>query len=145
MTVADALTAALKAEDAAIFTYGVLTAFTRNDVRSRLAVDIAAHRVRRRALAEDLTKTGTPVPNPASGYRLPVKVTDVRSAGRAAVEAEVETQVAYRSVVEQADTDALRRFGAESLAESAVRAVYWRGVAGIDPTVIAMPGDPRVK
>ena len=33
--------AAVRAEDAAIFTYGVMTAFTRNDVRSHVAVDIA--------------------------------------------------------------------------------------------------------
>ncbi|GED97656.1 ferritin-like domain-containing protein [Gordonia crocea] len=143
MTVADALTAVIRAEDAAIFTYGVMTAFTRNDVRSRLAVDIAAHRVRRRAAADALVKLGGHVPAAAAGYQLPVPVTDVRSAGRAAVAAENDTAVAYRALVEQADTDALRRLGVDGLTESSVRAVYWRGVAGITPTAVALPGDPR--
>ncbi|MFT4201856.1 ferritin-like domain-containing protein [Gordonia sp. (in: high G+C Gram-positive bacteria)] len=145
MTVPDALAAAVRAEDAAIFTYGVLTAFTRNDVRARVAVDIAAHRVRRRDLADALTASGGQAPTPAPGYQLPQKITDLRSAGRAAVEAETETQAAYRALVEQADTDQLRRMACDGLTESAVRAVYWRGIAGIDPTVIAVPGDPRVK
>ena len=35
MTVVDALRAAIRAEDSAIFTYGVMTAFTRNDGRGR--------------------------------------------------------------------------------------------------------------
>ena len=42
MTVVDALREAIRAEDAAIFTYGVMTAFTRSDVRGRVAADIAA-------------------------------------------------------------------------------------------------------
>ncbi|GAA3041359.1 ferritin-like domain-containing protein [Gordonia defluvii] len=145
MTVVDALSAAVRAEDAAIFTYGVMTAFTRNDVRSHVAVDIAAHRVRRRALADALVKAGGQVPAPAPGYQLTVPITDVRSAGRAAVAAENDTAITHRVLVEQADTDALRQLGVDGLTESAVRAVYWRGVAAITPTAIAMPGDPRAK
>ncbi|GAB10908.1 hypothetical protein GOARA_063_01070 [Gordonia araii NBRC 100433] len=145
MTVTDALTAAIRAEDAAIFTYGVLTAFTRNDVRSQVAVDIAAHRVLRRSLAESLTKAGGQVPTPAAGYRLPQQVTDVRSAGSAAVRAEEDAATAYRALVEQAESDQLRQTGVEGLTDSAVRAAYWRGVAGISPTVVAVPGDPRIK
>ncbi len=143
MTVSDALTAAVRAEDAAIFTYGVLTAFTRNAVRGRVAVDIAAHRVRRRDLAVALTAAGGQVPAPAAGYQLPQPVTDLRSVGRAAVAAENDTAVAHRALVEQADTDALRASGVEGLTGSAVRAVYWRGVAGITPTAVALPGDTR--
>ncbi|MFT3899822.1 MAG: ferritin-like domain-containing protein [Gordonia sp. (in: high G+C Gram-positive bacteria)] len=145
MTVNDSLAAAVRAEDAAIFTYGVLTAFTRYDVRSRVADDIAAHRVRRRDVAEALTAGGGQVPTRAPGYRLPDKVSDLKSAGRAAVDAETETQIAYRALVEQADTDQLRTMAVEALTESAVRAVYWRGIAGISPAAIAVPGDPREK
>ncbi len=145
MTVVDALREAIRAEDAAIFTYGVMTAFTRSDVRGRVAADIAAHRVQRSALAAALVKAGGQAPAPAAGYRIPQAVTDLRSAGRAAVDAENDTSSAHRSLVERAETDAQRQLGVDGLTASAVRAVYWRGVADITPTTVVLPGDARAK
>lgn len=145
MTAVDALRAAIRAEDAAIFTYGVMTAFTRNDVRGRVAADIAAHRIQRRALAAALVKAGGQVPAPAAGYRLAHPVTDVRSAGRAAVTAEDDTASTHRALVERSDTDAQRQLGVDGLTGSAVRAVYWRGVGDVTPTAVVLPGDARSK
>ncbi|WP_349680486.1 ferritin-like domain-containing protein, partial [Gordonia sp. UBA7599] len=145
MTVVDALRAAIRAEDSAIFTYGVMTAFTRNDVRGRVAADIAAHRVQRSALAAALVKAGGQAPAPAAGYRLPQAVTDVRSAAHAAVAAEDDTSSAHRALVEQAETNGQRQLGVDGLTGSAIRAVYWRGVADITPTAVVLPGDARAK
>ncbi|MBM7367614.1 ferritin-like domain-containing protein [Gordonia hydrophobica] len=136
----DALDAAADAENAAVFTYGVLTAFTTREVRTTVAEDIAAHRVRRDQLNEKLLDAGRDERTPAPGYTLPVEVTDQESAAKAAITAERDCETAYRALIEQASDASVRRIGVDGLTDCALRSSYWRGVAGATPRTVAFPG-----
>lgn len=135
-----ALNSAVDAENTAVFTYGVLTAFTTGDVRRTVAQDIVDHRVRRDELNEILQADGQPERTPAPGYKLPDEVTDQSSAARTAMAAEVDCEKAYRALLEQATDGAVRRSAVDGLAACALRSSYWRGIAGISPRTVAFPG-----
>lgn len=140
MTQNDALNTAADAENTAVFVYGVMTAFTARDVRTTVAEDVAAHRVRRDQLNEKLLSAGQPERTPAPGYRLPVEVTDQKSAANAALAAEGDCETAYRALLEQATDAPVRRIAVDGLTECALRSSYWRTVAGVSPLTVAFPG-----
>lgn len=140
MTQTTALTAAADAENTAVFTYGVITAFTEHTVRATVAEDIAAHRVRRDQLNEKLLAGGEAERTPASGYTLPVEVTDQDTAAEVALAAERDCETAYRALIEQAEDTSVRRIAVDALTDCALRASYWRGVAGVKPLTVAFPG-----
>lgn len=135
-----ALNAAADAENTAVFTYGLLTAFTTGEVRRTVAQDIVDHRVRRDELNEILLADGQPERTPAAGYRLPIEVTDQGTAAQAAMAAEIDCEKAYRALLEQATDGAVRRTGVDGLTACALRSSYWRGIAGVSPRTVAFPG-----
>ncbi|MXP22439.1 DUF4439 domain-containing protein [Gordonia sp. HNM0687] len=136
----DALAAAVDTENAAIFTYGVSTAFVSAARRPTVAEYVAAHRVRRNALVAALTAAGVAAPEAAAGYTLPVDVDDSVTAVRALLAAEVDCTVAYRALIEQADDATARRAGLDGLTESSVRAANWRVALRDSPVTVAFPG-----
>ncbi|GAA4816122.1 ferritin-like domain-containing protein [Tomitella cavernea] len=138
-----ALTAALGAEDAALYAYGTATAFARPDRLPQIAEHAAAHRARRAAVIGILTAAGAPVPPSAAGYTLPFPVDDPVSAARLAVVAEHDCAVAWRSALEHADSAGVRDFSATALADAAVRAGKWRVALGTVPATVAFPGTPE--
>lgn len=140
MTQTEAINNAVDAENAAVFTDGVITAFTTGDVRTAVAEQIAEHRVRRDQLNEALLEAGQPEQTAAAGYKLPVDVTDQASAATAALAAETDCEKAYRALLEQAEAAPVRRIAVDGLTDSAVRASYWRGIAKISPLTEAFPG-----
>ncbi|MGB3699468.1 MAG: ferritin-like domain-containing protein [Gordonia sp. (in: high G+C Gram-positive bacteria)] len=140
MTHVTALNAAVDAENTAVFTYGVITAFTTGAVRSTVAEDIAAHRVRRDQLNGVLLAAGESERTPAPGYLLPVEVSDQQTAAKAALAAEDDCAKAYRALLEQAERPEVRRLAVEGLTDCALRAAAWRGVAGLSPRTVAFPG-----
>lgn len=138
-----ALTTVIDAENAAIFAYGVATAFTSSASRSTVAEYIAAHRVARdRANAAILTVGGTEQV-PAAGYTLPKPVDSAASAGAVLLDAEETLARAYRALLEQASTADLRRIGVDGLTASALRAAYWRGALKESPVTVALPGSAQ--
>lgn len=139
-TTTDALAAAVDTEDAAIFTYGVSTAFVSTARRSTVAEYVAAHRVRRNELVAALTAAGAPAPQAAAGYTLPVDVDDSVTAVRALLAAEVDCTVAYRALIEQSEDAAARRMGLDGLTESTVRAANWRVALRESPVTVPFPG-----
>jgi hypothetical protein len=136
----DPLVVAAQTENAAIFTYGVITAFVSASRRRTVADYAAAHRARRDEIDRAITAAGDTPPLPAAGYTLPVDVTDPTTAARAALSAEEDCTVAYRALLEQADDESGRRIGVDGLTESAVRAARWRAVLQQTPVTIAFPG-----
>lgn len=140
MTQNDALTTAVDAEFAAIFTYGLTTAFVGTDERDAVGEYIAEHRVRRDALNAALVSAGSAEQVPASGYTLPFDVTDDASAVKALLQAETTCASAYRALVEQAEDGKARRLGVDGLTDCAMRIAFWRGVAGLSPSTVALPG-----
>ncbi|MFW0796302.1 ferritin-like domain-containing protein [Gordonia sp. CPCC 205515] len=136
----DALAKAVEVEDATIFAYGVSTAFVSAARRMTVAEYVAAHRVRRESLVAALTAAQAEVPEAAAGYTLPVAVTNAVTAVQALLAAEVDCTVAYRSLIEQADSGENRRLGLDGLTESTVRAANWRVVLRESPATVAFPG-----
>ncbi|WP_168698601.1 ferritin-like domain-containing protein [Gordonia paraffinivorans] len=139
---ADPLVAAAEAENAAVFTYGVITAFVAA-ARRRLVADFEAeHRARRDEIDRAITAAGGTPPVAAAGYTLPIDVTGPESAARAALVAEEDCATAYRALLEQADDETRRRIGVDGLSESALRAARWRVVLQESPVTVAFPGSP---
>lgn len=139
-TTTDALTVALAAENAAIFTYGVVAAYAAPSREQAISEYTAQHRALRTELEAALTAAKAPVPPAAAGYNLPIAVTDPVSALTVALAAEEDCAVAYRGLLERADTVDIRGLGLRGLTDSALRAANWRVVLRISPATVALPG-----
>jgi len=130
-----ALQAALAAEHAAVYGYGVAGAMLTRAALAQARADWTAHQVARDTLETMLTGLGA-VPVAASpAYKLPFAVTGAASAKRLAAALEEGVTRAYLGLVAVND-QALRTFGAKAMQTAANRAVAWRG------TTVAFPGLP---
>ncbi|WP_055614792.1 ferritin-like domain-containing protein [Streptomyces phaeochromogenes] len=128
-----AVQAALAAEHAAVYGYGVVGGKIGEDRRSEARAAYDAHRARRDELARTVRDLrGKPKPA-AAAYALPFPVTDAESAVRLAAELEDRVAGVYSDLVRAAEGDR-RRSAAEALRDAAVRAVRWRGES------VAFPG-----
>ncbi|GAA3638008.1 ferritin-like domain-containing protein [Streptomyces sp. S1A] len=121
-----ALQAALSAEHAAVYGYGVVGGRIAEDRRAQARQAHDAHRARRDALRRAVRRMGgTPEPA-AAAYSLPFPVPDGAAAVRLAAELEERVAAVYADLV-RAGEDGLRREAAAALREAAVRAARWRG------------------
>ncbi|MEU6578320.1 ferritin-like domain-containing protein [Streptomyces sp. NPDC046805] len=128
-----ALQAALAAEHAAVYGYGVVGG--RVDAKRRAEAQAAydAHRARRDALVREVRDLhGEPVAASAA-YALPFPVPDSPAAIRLAAELEDRVAGVYADLV-RAASGARRGSAAAAVREAAVRAVRWRGES------VAFPG-----
>ncbi|MEV4707619.1 ferritin-like domain-containing protein [Actinoplanes sp. NPDC049316] len=136
------MAAALAAEEAAIYAYGVLgvkLTGTGDRTQARAAEDV--HRDRRDVLVARLAELrATPAPAPA-GYELPFEITDRESALKLAIQVEDGVAQAWRAVLpvtEEGD----RATALSALIDSAVRATRWRRLGSVTPATIPWPGRP---
>ncbi|MFJ9121653.1 ferritin-like domain-containing protein [Streptomyces sp. NPDC102394] len=128
-----ALQAALAAEHAAVYGYGVVGGRIGESRRTEARAAYDAHRARRDALVRDIRDLGgTPVAA-AAGYALPFPVPDPAAAVRLAAELEDRVADVYSDVV-RATGGSRRDAAARALREAAVRAVRWSGES------VAFPG-----
>ncbi|GAB2329806.1 ferritin-like domain-containing protein [Streptomyces griseoincarnatus] len=128
-----ALQAALAAEHAAVYGYGVVGGRIGEQRRTEARTAYDAHRVRRDALVRDVKDAGgTPVAA-AAGYALPFPVPDAAAAVRLAAELEMRVAGVYADVVRSSGGER-RRSAAEAMREAAVRSVRWSGES------VAFPG-----
>ncbi|MFD1152252.1 ferritin-like domain-containing protein [Saccharothrix hoggarensis] len=135
----DAVQDALAAEHAAVWTYGLVSAFIQQQAAD-VATGATAHRARRDATERWLRDRGAAPRPPAAAYLPPEPVDSAASAIAALITAETDACVAWRGVLERTDEAALRQAALDALTVSAVRATRWRKVAGVTPTSIAFPG-----
>lgn len=135
-----ALQTALATEHAAVWAYGVVSAFLPTELAAQVDEAAAAHRARRDATERMLADAGVePVPaEPA--YRTPGPVTDPAGALELAVAAEGDTAGAWRSVIERGTEG--RSPALDALVGAAVRASRWRAVAGAPALTVPFPGAP---
>ncbi len=141
MNLPESLAAALAAEHAAVFGYGVVGAHLDAGTVAAARDAEAAHRDRRDALLVRLANDGaTPAPA-APAYTLPFPVTDRASALRLAIQLEERTGQAWRAVLPVARA-ADRKVALDALCDTAVRATRWRLAAGVAPAVVPFPGRP---
>lgn len=139
---AAAVQSALGAEHAALWVYGLVSAFLPDSFKAPVAEGTTAHRARRDATERLLAAAGE-TPQPAEPAYVPPKpVTDQKSAIAVLVVAESDTAVAWRAVLERTDDAKVRRAALEALTVAAVRATRWRKTAGQSPAAPPFPGQP---
>jgi hypothetical protein len=131
-----ALRAALAAEDAAVYAYGVIGAQLDGARRSRATASYQAHRDRRGALQRRIAAGGAQPPAAAPAYRLPTPVADAASAVALAALVEDRVCAVYANAV-QATEGPLRIGMATALRQSALDVLAWRGSGS------AFPGLPH--
>ncbi|MEU9165610.1 ferritin-like domain-containing protein [Streptomyces sp. NPDC048424] len=129
----EAAQAALAAEHAAAYGYGVIGARSTGARANEAREAYGAHLARRDALARTVRELGgTPRPAEAA-YALPFEVRGQAEAERLAAVVEDRVAGAYSDLVRAAEGP-LRREAADALSAAAVRAARWRGVG------VAFPG-----
>ena len=121
-----ALQAALAAENAAIFGYGVAGAHLTGSSLAAAEQDWTRHNEARDTLVAMIRRLGaTPAPTQAF-YQIPFRVHDASSAMALAAYLEGGVTKAYLGLVAVSD-QRLRRFGALAMQGTAQRAAFWRG------------------
>ena len=128
-----ALQAALTAEHAAVYGYGVAGAHLAGARQKAAARDWAAHEAARDTLAAMVTALGTRPVAAAAAYRLPFPVRSRHAATMLAAFLEDRVAAAYLGLVALSDAR-LRVLGARALQSAALRAAGWRG------RTLAFPG-----
>jgi hypothetical protein len=138
----DAVQQALGAEHAAVWLYGLTSAFLPQANQPAAAEAAAAHRDRRDA-TEALLRASGVTPQPAApAYIPPNGVTDAATAIAALAAVESDGCVAWRAVLERTDNGDLRRTALDALTAAAVRATKWRLAGGQSPATPPLPGAP---
>ncbi|ASR35325.1 hypothetical protein BAY61_10350 [Prauserella marina] len=136
----EAVQRALAAEHAAVWAYGLVSAFLPADFGKGIDAGAAAHRDRRDACERVLAAAGT-APVPAeTAYLAPDEVTDEPSAVALVITAESDAAGAWHGVLERTGDAGLRALAADSLIGSATRGTSWRMEAGRQPAAVALPG-----
>ncbi len=130
-----ALQAALAAEHAAVYGYGVVGAVTSGSARADARADWLAHQLARDNLESMLSRLGATPVAASPAYQLPFAVTGNASAAKLAAALEDGVTRAYLGVV-AVDHPALRSFGARGMQAAANRALAWSG------STAAFPGMP---
>ncbi|MFI0779066.1 ferritin-like domain-containing protein [Streptomyces sp. NPDC021212] len=118
--------AALAAEHAAVYGYGVVGGRIGDDRLAEAREGYAAHRSRRDDLVRTVRDLGGTPQSAAPAYALPFAVPDSAAAVRLAAELENRVAAVYADLVRTSDGP-LRRQAAGALREAAVRSVRWRG------------------
>lgn len=145
-----AVQAALGAEHAAVYGFGVVGGRIGEGRRDEARTAYDAHRARRDALQRTVRDLGGEPEPSAAAYALPFAVPDSAAAVRLATELEERVAGVYADLV-RASTGARRGLAAEALREAAVRAARWREgsvafpglaerAAGSDTSTPAGPG-----
>ncbi|NSC24206.1 DUF4439 domain-containing protein [Streptomyces albus subsp. chlorinus] len=133
MTELAAVQAALRAEHAAVYGYGVVGGRIGEDRKSEVRACFDAHRARRDALRRTVRALGGDPEPAAAAYALPFAVPDSQAAVRLAAQLEDRLAGVYADLV-RASEGARRRDAADALREAAVRSVRWKGSG------VAFPG-----
>lgn len=130
-----ALQAALAAEHAAVYGYGVAGALLSGTEQAMALTDWKAHQEARDTLEAMIVKLGATPVAASAAYKLPFTVRDARSARLLAATLEDGVTQAYLGVV-AVTNQTLRAFGALAMLPPANRSAAWRG------STVAFPGMP---
>ena len=136
------LSAALAAEEAAIYAYGLIgvNLSTAGDVTEARTAE-ATHRNRRDVLVSRLAQLNASTAPAPAGYELPFAVDNRAGALKLAIHVEDGVAAAWRAVL-PVTRDADRATALSALTDSAVRATRWRRLAEVTPVTMPFPGRP---
>jgi Domain of unknown function (DUF4439) len=137
-----ALQAALTAEHATIYGYGIVGAYLSGNPQATATNDWVAHQVARDDLEAMLRSLGAQPSAAAVAYQLPAPVHSATEAVALAVLLEDRIAAAYLRLVALSNAS-IRDFGAQQVQASALRAAAWRGgtvaFPGMTPAALATP------
>jgi hypothetical protein len=140
--VSERLAAALAAEEAAIYAYGLIGVnLTGEGAQDEARSTEAAHRARRDVLVARLAQLRASTAPAPAGYQLPFPVTDHSSALKLAIAVEDGVAAAWRAAL-PTTRDADRGTAVDALTDAAVRATRWRRLAAVTPVTVPFPGRP---
>jgi hypothetical protein len=128
-----ALQAALTAENATIYGYGIVGAYLSGNSQASATNDWVAHQVTRDRLEAMVRALGAQPAAAAVAYQLPAPVHSASEAVSLAVLLEDRITTAYLGLV-ALSAASIRDFGAQQVQASALRAAAWRG------GTVAFPG-----
>jgi Domain of unknown function (DUF4439) len=137
-----ALDAALAAEHAAVWGYGVVGPALPAERRAQASAAENAHRDARDRLVALLSERGAEPAGPEAAYELPFPVLSAADAATLAVTLEDGVAAAYARVLADAAETGTRELAVGALGATEVRAVAWRGRAGQTPVTEPFPGLP---
>jgi len=132
---ASAISAALAAEQAAIYGYGVVGSHLTGARAAAARAYWTAHQAAADKLTALLQGRGTAVPPAPAAYQLPRAVRTAAQAASLAVTLEDQVLSAYLGLI-AVDDEPLRALGARQARTAALRAAAWRG------STVAFPGLP---
>ena len=135
-----ALSDALAIEHSTIYGYGMVSALSPPSVNDLVVEALLQHRQRRDDVIAMLVARKATPPVAAAGYQLPLLIGSAADAARLAVRMENDGAMAWRAVIEHADTGDDRAFGSTALIQSAVMAARWNRVLGAWPITASFPG-----
>ncbi len=136
------LVAALAAEEAAIYAYGLVgVRLTVPAEQGQARAADTAHRLRRDYLIDQLDQLKALASSAPAGYQLPFAVTDRPTALKLAIWVEDGVAQAWRATLPTTEPGQ-RSQPLAYLIDSALRATRWRQLAGITPATLAFPGRP---
>ena len=141
-TAASALQAALAAENAAIFGYGVAGAHLTGSSQAAAGQDWTGHNQARDTLTAMISGLGAEPVAAQASYQLPFRVHDAASAMALAAYLEDGVTQAYLGLVAVSD-QRLRQFGAMAMQAAAQRAASWRGSTQAFPGLSTRLARPR--
>jgi Domain of unknown function (DUF4439) len=135
-----ALQAALTAEHATIYGYGIVGAYLSGNAQATATSDWVAHQVARDRLEAMLRSLGAEPAAAAVAYQLPAPVRSASEAVSLAVLLEERIATAYLGLVALSNAS-IRDFGALQVQAAALRAAAWRGgtvaFPGMTPAALA--------
>lgn len=137
----DALQAALRAEHAALWAYGLVAAHDPQAANS-IAVAVSSHQSARDLAANLVVQAGATPVGPDPAYTTPKPVTDAATAAALALIIESDCAAAWRSVAGNTDDSTLRGTALSALTDCAMRMVTWRKAAGDKVLTVPFPGAP---
>ncbi len=135
-----ALQAALAAEHAAVWAYGLIAAYLPAEFAGAVAEAAMAHRARRDATERLLSDVGVEPVAAEPAYRVPAPVDGTAGALRLAVTAETDAAQTWRSAIERSSVPRVRAAALDALTGAAVRAARWRDRAGDETVTVPFPG-----
>ena len=138
----EALNAALAAEHAAVWGYGVVGSALAAERRALAVTAENAHRTARDRLVALLSEQGAEPVGPEGAYELPFPVLSEADAVTLAVTLEDGVAAAWVRVLAAAAAPATRQLAVGALGATEVRAVGWRARAGTTPVTTPFPGLP---
>ncbi len=137
---AQAVQVGLGTAHAAVWAYGLVSAYDRDDIALARRNRVANEQIRD-TTSDLLSSIGVEPIATEVAYRLPVVVTDRPTALQVAMAIERDATNAWRAVIGSTGNSQLRRFALTALSDAAVRLTGWRVLAGVTPGTVPFPGD----